>query len=168
MLYRLDMCDSDTEWAWFAGFFDGEGCVRVSEVWRKSQAKNGGPKRYSICLVLHIVQVDRAPLERVLRIAQTGHIKERKKYKGWKENWKTSYEWQAGGALQIKPILENLRRFTVLKTPQIDAALELISSYGVRGCNGKHNLNNLIVEKRQKIVAKIKKLKQIRICDIVV
>jgi hypothetical protein len=123
------MWDNDIEWAWFAGFFDGEGCILPSECWRKSTTKIGKP-RYQVSVTLRIVQVDKAPLNRVQKIAGVGTIRERKKYKGWKKNWQKSYEWIAGGSQQIRPVLEQLRRFTTLKTPQIDAALELMDTFG--------------------------------------
>jgi hypothetical protein len=160
------MSGNDLDWAWMAGFFDGEGCIRVNEYQRKSKAKGGGPTRYQVTLVMHIVQVDRAPLDRVLRITGTGTVKPRKKWKKWKKNWQDSYEWIAGGSLQIKPVLEKLRSLCVLKSPQIDAALELLNSYGTRGCNGNQRLASTAIEERKLIVDRIKKLKKTRICDL--
>lgn len=66
MWYATEM--KKTELAWFAGFFEGEGSVRLSTCLRKSNGRRYGAP------VLDIVQVNKEPLIRALSIFPEGKI----------------------------------------------------------------------------------------------
>lgn len=61
---------SSEEWAWAAGFFDGEGCVSVK---RQKQKTRAGTFVYSYPVV-QMTSTDRSLLERFQRIVGAGKI----------------------------------------------------------------------------------------------
>ena len=55
----------ETELAWAAGFFDGEGCI-----WARKPQKHSRSKVY-----LGVNQIDNRPLERFMKAVGAGHMK---------------------------------------------------------------------------------------------
>jgi hypothetical protein len=144
--------------AWFAGFFDGEGCIAVADSWR--QRKNGRGIRYSTTIILHVRQCELKPLHRIREITQVGKVNERK-MKLRPNNWRRQFQWQVGGNQQVRKILEAIRPYTSVKSSQIDTTIELLDTFGKPGQTGKNLLSESLVRQRQALVKKIQALKHL-------
>ena len=96
----------EEQWIWFAGFFDGEGCIAVVDSWRKK--KHSNELRYSTTIILHVRQCDKAPLDFIQTLTKVGKVSERKMPKD-KPNWRKQYQWQVGGNNQVKKILRAIQ-----------------------------------------------------------
>lgn len=59
---------NDTDIAWFAGFFEGEGSVRLGSQSHKKNGRSYGTPIIDIC------QVNKEPLEKCLELFPTGHL----------------------------------------------------------------------------------------------
>lgn len=100
--------------AWSAGFFDGEGCVRIFSG-NNRQTQNGKLyvyKRYTVRLI--VGQKDRTPLDRLV-LHYGGSITYIKKTE--------TYHWQINGANAIACLRKWLPYLTV-KLAQANVALE--------------------------------------------
>ena len=97
----------DTDLAWAAGFFDGEGCVLL----RKS--------RNTYVVRITVSQVNPAPIVKFKRLFG-GHISEQKpKNKSWKEQWK----WEQDAKSGVETLLQ-LLPYLVVKRDVADLAIE--------------------------------------------
>jgi len=92
----------DTEIAWAAGFFDGEGSVFVNRIKRQKGGTTG--KMYPVVSVsLSISQVEPEPLERFTRAV--GGRKPMGPYKPRHANAKPYYRWDACGRPSVHRVL---------------------------------------------------------------
>jgi hypothetical protein len=94
---------SDTDKAWAAGFFEGEGSVRIVY----SKAHRAGGER-SVSLKTHVAQVDKSPLM-WLQCRWEGKVKFRKSEKA---NGQDFYDWRLS-ARQAARFLRDIRPFIV-------------------------------------------------------
>jgi hypothetical protein len=154
------MSENEFEWAWFAGFFDGEGCLGAS-CNDKRKAKNGFIK-HEVNIRLDVSQVDRAPLDKIQVMTGCGTVSPKPLSKKFKA--RQSFAWRLSGATKIRKILLKILPYAIVKRPQIITTLELLDTF--RSAGGHCNIPTDTIQHRRKLVAKIKKLKQTRICDL--
>jgi hypothetical protein len=87
---------SDTELAWAAGFFDGEGCTCL----RKEYKKNNLGKRYrTISVQMQIVQVRSEPLRRFHNVLGLGSFGG--PYTPSGKNSKRYFKWSTAGRKSV-------------------------------------------------------------------
>ena len=105
----------DTDVAWAAGFFDGEGSVtgRIAS-WQG---------RSNLDLRLQVGQVKPEPLEKFLALFG-GHLYLQKaQHKGWSD----IYRWWVGGSARVQPVLVSMLPYLTVKRPQAEVGIELCS-----------------------------------------
>lgn len=122
---RLDITDQlryhipmsrETDLAWAAGFWDGEGCVSLSY----RQYSENTPKIPRI--VVQIAQIDTRVLKRFQNIVGYGNILG--PYKPKNKNSKPYWVWRVEGNLHLKSIREMLSPYLdEIKLHQMDRAL---------------------------------------------
>ena len=93
--------------AYFAGFFDGEGCISLVR---------GGPT-----IAVAVVQVDRAPLD---LLSSTYGGKVNLHGKPAKESHQQAYRWQVYGS-RARVFLEDVRPYLIVKAEKTDEALAM-------------------------------------------
>lgn len=99
--------------AWAAGFFDGEGCIRIFS-YKNNQVHNGKQYFYRYYTVKLIVgQKDRVPLDRLV-LHFGGSVT-----KAQKGMW----HWQLSGAKGIV-CLQRMLPYLTVKLPQANLAIE--------------------------------------------
>lgn len=120
----------DTKYA--AGFFDGEGCVSIHYDKRCD----------SYVLKTSVSNTVREVLE-AFKSRWNGAIHDNKPKKPHHSGWSS---WELQGS-NCRPFLEDIRPYTLIKTPQIDLAFELLSTYG-RAPGRGHKLSEEVKAKR--------------------
>jgi hypothetical protein len=107
-----------TDWAYAAGFVDGEGCIAVV----RSLSKRSGRYQYGVQVI--VANRDRGVLEWM----QTT-------WGGWvvstsaparPENTRRCWNWRCPTGLSARPFLSGLRPWLRIKGPQCDNALAMI------------------------------------------
>lgn len=105
-----------TDWAYAAGFVDGEGCIAVT----RSFSDKSGRYYYGVCVV--VSNRDRAVLEWMQTV-----------WGGWvvampgrQRNTRASWNWRCPTGLSAKPFLSGIRPWLRIKCSQCDNALEMI------------------------------------------
>jgi hypothetical protein len=109
-----------TQYAWAAGFFDGEGCVNISHVGRNT------------CLRLHIVQKDIRPIERFREIFQL----QQKFGIVTRPNRRHSYYRLTVSGAQAADVLRKMLPYLALKRDVAEVGLDLqadVERYNTRG-----------------------------------
>ena len=150
----LNVYMTDTEKAWLAGFFDGEGCI-TTYYHDKRVNKDGSPRR-ELDVRLDISQVDRTPLDRIASMTGVGTVKLKPRSKKFKAQ--QGHAWILNGAHQIRAVLEEILPFTIVKTPQIHVALELLATYQHRG---RRKMPDGVMDNRLVLASKLKVLKRL-------
>lgn len=98
-------CDLQTELAWAAGFFDGEGSIYVHHIKRHKGGTTG--RYYAITSVeISVAQSDKRPLNRFLNIINIGRIAGpyQPKYRNAKPYW----YWKTAGRPSVHAVLSLL------------------------------------------------------------
>jgi hypothetical protein len=114
-----------TKSPYFAGFFDGEGCIQIVETRRQ--------KRWiSWSVTASCSQRDPRPL-RLLMEQYGGHIHHHPKIKG-SDRW--IFVWQISGSKAVAAIADMLP-FLIVKKEQAEVALEFWDRYHLKP--GRHN-----------------------------
>jgi hypothetical protein len=113
------------ELAWFAGFFDGEGCVRI-------QKQPNGRYAPSYTLTVSVTNTDHATLNK-FQTAFGGTIGDKRttSNKAW---WTQAWAWRLNGIAAMR-FLECIRPYAVLKRPEIAIGLEFVA--GVNPANSR-------------------------------
>lgn len=97
---------ADTELAWAAGFFDGEGTIFVNNIKRLSHPERPGAPSYPCTSpVIGIAHVRREPLDR-FAIAVGGRI--RGPYKPRTERSQPYFRWEASGRGSVHRVISLL------------------------------------------------------------
>ena len=109
----MDKLISDVELSYFAGFFDGEGCVAI----------------YTKKYVVSLTNTDIRPL--VMAQGLWGGSVSCQKKEGRKFAVQDLWRWQIYGA-ESKKFLEDIYPFTILKKEQIDVYLSVLGT-AIRG-----------------------------------
>lgn len=106
----------DTDWAYAAGFVDGEGCIAIT----RSFVPRSGRYSYGVCVV--VSNRDKPVLEWMQRL-----------WGGWVVTFgagqglaRPSWNWRSPTGLSAKPFLSGLRPWLRIKGPQCDNALVMI------------------------------------------
>lgn len=103
---------------WAAGFFDGEGCVTIRKRLR--------PIKIYYDLFIKITNTNKESVYKFKKLFTYGSIHSRKTITG-----KIAWEWCISGEKALN-ILNILKPFTVVKTEQINVAIEFQSMTGVK------------------------------------
>jgi hypothetical protein len=112
----------NTELAWAAGFFDGEGCTTITSF--KSMKKNATDRKRPYCSMRQsIAQVHIEPLIRFHQAIGLGAVRGPYKYKS---NKQYHYQWNASGMDVIK-VLDQL--WPYLSKIKREQALDKVSNY---------------------------------------
>jgi hypothetical protein len=105
-----------TDWAYAAGFVDGEGCISVTRSFTQAR----GRYNYGVCVV--VANRDRGVLDWMQGI-----------WGGWvvaisphSEATRDCWNWRSPTGLSAKPFLTGLRPWLRIKGPQCDNALVMI------------------------------------------
>lgn len=142
----------DTDWAYLAGFFDGEGCVAIIETQRKRSrlSNRASYPYYQIRMV--ITNTDYLLLESLQQQfggsihihCQTG------------ERTSKQFQWMLDSRRKSEPVLRGMLPYLRYKNREVELALEFLC--GVKPNNGGLILTPKEVERRQRIVRKIRSL----------
>jgi hypothetical protein len=108
------------EWAYIAGFFDGEGCIRVRRLVRTGDRS----PRLELCLTL--TQKDRGVLDRVCEMIGRGSVQSISRQR-------VLHRWQIRGHRDIEYVAARLVPFSIVKRPALLAAMELLKRHEVWG-----------------------------------
>lgn len=123
-----------TEWAYLAGFIDGDGSI----------CRCGGS-----VIALHVANTDKRVLDWIrVRFPVTGAINFHRRRKTHRRDYWT---WDVTGR-QVAPVLYGVRPFLVLKSGQAEIALELISAIGTENplsASSRANRANLLAHLSQ-------------------
>lgn len=108
---------SGLDLAWAAGFFDGEGCVRIQ--------KESVQRRLNLHYLLQVIVVntDPAPLD-ALSEWFGGNVHRRDRTDGHKTLW-----WWELGSAAAERFLRAIRPYSIVKCEQIDLALEFRATF---------------------------------------
>lgn len=140
----------DTDLAWFAGFFDGEGCVRGRSYWRNMK---DGKRRHSTCISLVVTQRDREPLDRIRELVGLGAITA-------KTGTPTpAFHWVVGGHNQVAEVIRLILPYSVVKRPQMELAMEIMARCTFRFGRGKL-LPQSELDERLRLVKRLSDLKR--------
>ena len=141
---------TELDYAWLAGFFDGEGCIEMS------QRRPG----QSFRVTMTIVNTDRCAVDRCYAIAG-GHLggPEKKRRDAWKRTWR----WRAYDS-DVKRILEHLLPYLTVKKAQAMLAIQ----FPMSGCrsnaeNGRRLPAGPLTKLGQAVA--FKALRGIRVCE---
>ena len=104
-----------TDWAYAAGFVDGEGCIAIV----RSLSRTRGRYYYSVNVV--VSNRDRPVLEWLRRL-WSGQVVSTP----GQEGAQTAWNWRSPVGLGAKQFLEGIRPFLRVKTKQCDNALAMI------------------------------------------
>ena len=106
-----------TDYAWAAGFWDGEGCVSLTH------RQHGYSSTPVPRIVVQVAQVDRRVLDRLQSILGYGNILG--PYKPKTKNSQPYYVWRVEGVKHLSTIRDMLSPYLgEVKLEQMDAALE--------------------------------------------
>ena len=131
--------------AWAAGFFDGEGCIKVVK-----QKVNYG-YGHSHTLALHITQKNIKPLKIFEKIFGGKIYKTKeKRYKDY-----YIYEWQVHNQNAIR-VLKLIRPYLILKLDECDETLKYEKFLASKGFK---RLNRETFNKREELYIKLRELK---------
>jgi len=115
---------TQTDVAWAAGFFDGEGCVTIT--WRR-QTQRGPLKQVSPLLIASVVNVDPGAIER-LHSLFGGAVRSYQHH----ANGHTIYEWRATGS-KGSNFLSAVLPYSITKRTQIEVGLRFAAERPGRG-----------------------------------
>jgi hypothetical protein len=103
---------SETDLAYFAGFFDGEGCVTIGRGVTQYKGRIGH------WVLVQVTNTDPRPIQ-ALHDAFAGHMFRDDRRRG---NERPCYRWQANSRVACR-FLEAIRPYSRIKAEQIDVAL---------------------------------------------
>jgi hypothetical protein len=106
----------DTDWAYAAGFVDGEGCIAVT---RSFSAQRD---RFSYSVVVVVVNRERLVLD-WMRDTWSGWVVRMSAPQG---NARESWAWRSRTGTQAEPFLTGIRPWLRMKVAQCDNALAMI------------------------------------------
>ena len=111
-------------WAYFAGLFDGEGCIHIAEITFRDRP-HGLQLGYR--LDMHVTMTDKKTIEWVVQnFGGAFYISRSKNVK-----WKDAYRWQPRGKKHKEHILLGLLPYLITKERLAGIALEFIRLTGM-------------------------------------
>lgn len=137
MEYFLNQEPINTDYAWAAGFIDGEGSFSL-RVYHRKFTKNKYTKkekvyfRESIQPIVQISQMDKEPLKRIQWLANSP----RDPYAEYREDRSYPY-WHLYiiGKERLLKFLKKIQPYLLVKKEQCDLLIEALNRQGNRGCN---------------------------------
>ncbi len=108
---------TDTDWAYAAGFVDGEGCIAVV----RSSVKSTGGHQYRV--FVDVANRDRAVLEWMRSLWGGWVVGKRQRMPGAQPMW----IWRSPTGVEAKPFLVGIRPWLRLKSKQCDNAVTIIA-----------------------------------------
>lgn len=109
-----------TDWAWLAGIVDGEGTVGAYFQGRKRG-------RRAITPILQVVSTDEIIVNKVAQIVRTLGIQVEPTQVGVTKRNRPVWIWACRRAKALQQVLPALLPFLVLKAPQAERLLEIVS-----------------------------------------
>ena len=94
-----------TDIAWFAGFFEGEGCVRLGSQFNRNGRAYGSP-------VIDICQVNKEPLDRCIKLFPHAHMYGPYQYK---TNKQPHFKFTLLGRENVETVYNRIKEFLSLK-----------------------------------------------------
>ena len=135
---------SDTDTAYIAGLFDGEGCVGY---YRRQQYHSAS---------LHVCMTDPRPVMWLLDKVKCGRISISEKHDGRR---KTVYSWQLGRKDQIRELLTAIRPHLKLKGDQVDILFHLWD-FEADNISEDGGISNKVSQFREDVVTQMRLLKR--------
>jgi hypothetical protein len=105
---------SETEAAWLAGFFDGEGSL--------SNYRGGRDGKYR-SWILSITNTNQESLDFCKSISQAGVVKLKRRNNA-PTHWKISYQWQVTAQRDIVAILSQIEKYLIIKKQPVHDFIE--------------------------------------------
>lgn len=136
---------TQTDIAWAAGLFDGEGTIGV---YRHTWTKGG---RDVWALTMSISSACRSALEEVRAIIGEGSISKRKHSASAKTHW----VWTVH-SMGVERVMHLLLPYLRIKREQVLTAKEFRSTYGPRYGNGKAQIPQSVQDKRKALGIKMR------------
>lgn len=137
---------SETDKAYLAGIFDGEGCVGYYNANTSSET----PAHHAS---VHICNINKQVIEWVQEKVGGGRIS----LMGMNDpKRRVAYQWQLGRKSQVKAFLESIRPFLIVKAAQVDTLLAMFdeeSTYPAR------TITPELIELRQRTERNLKAMK---------
>lgn len=152
---KIEMLETDK--AWLAGFFDGEGCISV----RKQISGQRYNPTYSISIT--VTNTSKLVMDYLVKLCGSYYKTELRKA-GRVGNRKDCYYWQICSE-KAKMLLEIILPYLVLKKEQAINAIKLDDS--VRRHKGKYRLSNDIIMYRESLYNKSRLLNRRGRCELV-
>jgi hypothetical protein len=116
---------TDTEYAWAAGFLDGEGCFRL--IRRQGKGKISHVSRQSY---IGASQTVREPLDKLAEMFG-GKVRIQKRLT---VSGKTAWHWEVNGAETVRNCIIKLLPYLMVKQNQAKVVLAFTYEMGLRGC----------------------------------
>ena len=129
---------SETEAAYIAGFFDGEGSIHPDP---------GG----SLRVVISICQKKPEPLLRIQQILGIGRVVQHNS-----KRWGVSYRYKISSRKQSEDFIHAILPYSIVKKGQLELALE----YFKTGVGKGHTLTEDIINKRKWIAQRMREMKR--------
>lgn len=128
-----------TDYAWVAGFLDGEGCftVGVSREGRKHDPK------------IQVSQKSLIPILRLIEIIGGRYCVDNRGF----------YVYALSGATQIRQVLPEIIPYLTLKKKEAELLLDLCNTYRLPRTGSRVN-SNLEINRRQRLTDKLKAAKR--------
>ena len=143
----ISCCYMESQIAWAAGLFDGEGCLVIRKPSKSCRAW---------VLQLNLSNTHRPALEQFIRIVDVGHLRFRT-FKP-KNQWRTVWTWQTASR-KAEQVLRILLPYLVIKRVEAELALEFQALPLIRhGQGGKRTLEEDTI--REVFHLKLQRLKQ--------
>ena len=143
------MAITETDKAYVAGLFDGEGCVGYYNA-------NPNPTDTPYCHAsVVITMTDESIIRWVQQLFSVGHVSIAKK----PQDRRTAYQWQISKKDQVRYILSTIRPYLKVKADQVDVLLDLFkeeSHYRQR----QGSVSSAIAARRLDTVYQLKTLKR--------
>jgi hypothetical protein len=136
----------ELEIAWAAGFFDGEGCIRINKTKRNNS--------FRYYLQIFVRQVDPTPIYKFNRLFE-GSISWRERSVDTNSKARSIYTWSTAGPKAIK-VLDNLYPYLAAKQTQADVAFEFQETLKYQG---GYKLSEKQLQFREECFLKLKELK---------
>lgn len=140
---------TETDLAYIAGIFDGEGCIGYYRT-----SKTGTPYYHAL---VNITMTEGMLVNKLPELFGFGKVSIHKAKPD--QNRRTAYQWQVGHKKQVQKFLESIRPYLVGKADQADVVLDLFKDEEkyVR-CQG--SVTPEVISRRQQVELKLKALKR--------
>ena len=122
---------NETDRAWLAGYFDGEGCLHIQQIFPSKDPEKRKKRReyrpyYSPRI--YIASTARGSIEHVVKLTGFGAIKKRKRLNKLKRNWKPCYAIYITGFKNVKEFVEIMFPYLVEKKQHAEIFLKFVES----------------------------------------